>query len=466
LKPITLAAALLVSLALAAAVGLALGRAPAETADAGPPAAEATSRGQIRALEARVDELSREQASLRAELSFLRSQTVSPIDAAVSSPGWRTPETEPAQPTPLWYLERYEKSFDDGGGGSEYFRLAVAAYARELYEPIETRISDESRPLILRQHLVGILGEGGFKGDGRVMGLLAAIVGDSAESELAQEALSALGSVGDARAVPLLEPEIWDIRWPDLQLKAIELGLAFAGEDGNAFLLRLMRSAPSDAQFIPLIGMLRTSELPTALESFQVASRESQPVRLAAALHIDRFRGPEFTAFIDAWAAVERDPDVQAALGRARDQQLETPTWSAARATGPPDANPGSDDPHAWASQRGDMGDQWLELTYAPSRRASGVRIFEVNAAGAVTAVIGFDEQGVDHALWSGVDPTVTPGVLELSFPTTPFAVSRLRIVLDTNRTPDWNEIDAVELYGPDGRAWASQAVASSEYGH
>jgi len=142
LKPITPAAALLVSLALAAAVGLALGRAPAETADAGPPASEATSRGQIRALEARVDELSREQASLRAELSFLRSQTVSPIDAAVSSPGWRTPETEPAQPTPLWYLERYEKSFDDGGGGSEYFRLAVAAYARELYEPIETRISD------------------------------------------------------------------------------------------------------------------------------------------------------------------------------------------------------------------------------------------------------------------------------------------------------------------------------------
>jgi len=138
------------------------------------------------------------------------------------------------------------------------------------------------------------------------MGLLAAIVGDSAESELAQEALSALGSVGDARAVPLLEPEIWDIRWPDLQLKAIELGVAFAGEDGNTFLLRLMRSAPSDAQFIPLIGLLRTSELPTALESFQVASRESQPVRLAAALHIDRFRGPEFTAFIDAWAAVDR----------------------------------------------------------------------------------------------------------------------------------------------------------------
>jgi hypothetical protein len=37
--------------------------------------------------------------------------------------------------------------------------------------------------------------------------------------------------------------------------------------------------------------------------------------------------------------------------------------------------------------------------------------------------------------------------------------------VLDTSR-PGWNEIDAVELVGPDGRAWAVRAVASSNYGH
>jgi hypothetical protein len=112
------------------------------------------------------------------------------------------------------------------------------------------------------------------------------------------------------------------------------------------------------------------------------------------------------------------------------------------------------------------MGEQWIELQYAPALRASSVRIFEVNAAGAVTAVVGLDERGGRHELWSGPDPTATPGVFEVSFPVTPFAVSRLRVVLDTNRTPGWNEIDAVELCGPDGRAWASHAVASSEYGH
>jgi len=35
--------------------------------------------------------------------------------------------------------------------------------------------------------------------------------------------------------------------------------------------------------------------------------------------------------------------------------------------------------------------------------------------------------------------------------------------VLDTNRTPGWNEIDAVELIGG-GAQWAKQATASSTY--
>ena len=39
-----------------------------------------------------------------------------------------------------------------------------------------------------------------------------------------------------------------------------------------------------------------------------------------------------------------------------------------------------------------------------------------------------------------------------------------LRVELDTNRSNGWNEIDAVELVGPDGRQWAAHARASSSY--
>jgi hypothetical protein len=111
------------------------------------------------------------------------------------------------------------------------------------------------------------------------------------------------------------------------------------------------------------------------------------------------------------------------------------------------------------------MGVQWLELDYLPPRRASQVRIFEVCVPGALASVTALDERGSAHVLWSGMDPTTTPGVFELDLPLTSFRVKTLRLTLDTDRRPGWSEIDAVELVGPDGRAWASAARASSTFG-
>jgi hypothetical protein len=252
---------------------------------------------------------------------------------------------------------------------------------------------------------------------------------------------------------------------PELQRHAIDLIAARAGPEANALLYQLMLGAPDDALLAHLVGALSSSQPLTAFDAFQFASQGSKPVRLAAAHAIGQFRGPQFEALVDAWAAVETDPEVLAALGRARDQQRSVPRWSAAQAAGPPDAGADRDDPHAWASREADMGEQWLELAYTPPLRASGLRIFEVNAPGAVTRVVGYDENGGEHVLWSGTDPTPVPGVFELSFATTSFRVAGIRVILDTDRTSGWNEIDAVELIGPDGRAWASSASASSEYG-
>jgi hypothetical protein len=43
--------------------------------------------------------------------------------------------------------------------------------------------------------------------------------------------------------------------------------------------------------------------------------------------------------------------------------------------------------------------------------------------------------------------------------------VRSLRLTLDTDRRPGWSEIDAVEIDGPDGRAWASAARARGSFG-
>lgn len=214
-----------------------------------------------------------------------------------------------------------------------------------------------------------------------------------------------------------------------------------------------------------LVKLLRADDLEAALDAFHAASTMEKGVRLAAASHVGEFRNEAFRAFVDEWIAREPDDDVRAALGAARRKASEVPGWHALQATGAPNADPARDDRNAWAWSRGDVGEQWLELAYETPLRASAVRIFEVNSAGAVARVVGIEPGGARHLLWEGLDPTATPGVLEVRFATTAFRIARVLVVLDTDRAPGWNEIDAVELVGPDGRAWADGGSASSSYG-
>ena len=137
----------------------------------------------------------------------------------------------------------------------------------------------------------------------------------------------------------------------------------------------------------------------------------------------------------------------------------------ALRATGPPDATADEDDPNAWATKVADGGTQWIELLYDPPRVATSVTIHEVNVAGAVAEVLVRPQDGAWRTVWSGTDPTEHPGAFLVAFPRTSFPVHAVRVVLDTDRRAGWNEIDAVELSGPDGSAYAVHARASSTYG-
>ncbi len=431
-------------------------------AHAQPPAFEVE---RWRELEQRIEALTSDVELLRIEIDRIGSaRHVEPLPPSEPVATGQA-DREPGQPTPLWYLDQYERSFDAGGEGSEYFRLAVDAYSRELLVPIESRVRSHGKPLAFRVQLVAIVGGPRFVHHGRVIALLLWTIANTREKSLIAQALESLETVGDAAAYRALAALVWQMLDHDLQRHAIDLIAARAGPESNALLYQLMLGAPDDAMLAHIVGALSSSQPLTALDAFRFASQASKPVRLVAAHAVGNFRGPEFEAFVEGWAAAETDPEVLAALGRAREKQRSVPQWSAQQALGPPDAGADRDDPRAWATREADMGEQWLELGYSPPLRASGLRIFEVNAPGAITRVIGHDEQGGEHLLWSGTDPTTAPGLFELSFPATSFRVTRIRLILDTSRTSGWNEIDAVELLGPDGRVWASSASASSEYG-
>jgi hypothetical protein len=82
-----------------------------------------------------------------------------------------------------------------------------------------------------------------------------------------------------------------------------------------------------------------------------------------------------------------------------------------------------------------------------------------------VRSVVAIDEDGGEHTVWAGTDPTTAPGVFELPIATTSYRVARVRLTIDTEHSPGyWEEIDTVELLGPDGRAWPVGATASSCY--
>lgn len=140
------------------------------------------------------------------------------------------------------------------------------------------------------------------------------------------------------------------------------------------------------------------------------------------------------------------------------------PSWHARQAIGPPDAQPG-DHANAWASQAADGGQEWLLLHYDQAVAAREVRIHENHNPGAVAKVTAVDDQGQETELWVGVAPAKPePHVFTVTVP--PVKTRRLKIYLDTARIPGWNEIDAVELVGIDGkRQWAVDARASTSYG-
>ena len=142
--------------------------------------------------------------------------------------------------------------------------------------------------------------------------------------------------------------------------------------------------------------------------------------------------------------------------------------WSPGQATGPPDTPTGGDQVTAWASQTPDGQAEWLVLDYAEAVVPRKLRVYEIYGTGAVNCVTVFDAGGNEVEAWSGVDPAPrgrTIATSEIPLATGGVATKRVKIYLDSPNVPNWNEVDAVGLVGPDDRVqWAVAAEASSTY--
>ena len=450
MKPL-LAIVLVLAAALVAALATAWSMSSAPPAPGSPDVAATQTldelRAELAAIVRRIEALERAPAVATVERS--KAQALEPPPQPASGPAGAD-----------WYLEQYVLSFATDVQGSEYFRLAVEAYVADLVTPIAALVRDAGRPVGLRIALANMLGKKQFDLPEVVDALLAAVQ-PPAPDALALRAIAALARIGSTSALPGLEATLPSLREQAVREAALSLLVELSGDAANEALLRLFQRAPDDAMRRALIRLLNGAELQSALLLLRAASGAEQPVRLDAARKVGEFDEPAFDAFAAEWRQVERDAQVIAALGGARPK--EAAGWSARQATGAPDADPRQDDRKAWASKNPDMGLQWLQLTYATPTRANAVRVFEVNSPGAVAEVLARAADGSWITLWRGQANGGGQPLL-IQFPLTSFPVATIRLVLDTDRTPSWNEIDAVELIGPGSSQWASRASASSTY--
>lgn len=410
--------------------------------------------------------LEAEVARLRAELEALRRELAARPSVLREPTGGASVTAVPVAPDdPSAYLERYVASFANGGTGAEFFRLAVVAWAPELVDAIGALVLDPRSDPRLRAQLVLVLGDTRLARDERVTSLLVRLLAAGGDARAVQAALGVLAERTDARTALALESALWAIE-PGLRPVVLKMIARGAGSATNAALLRLLATAPDDAARALVVARLQPDDWTNALAALEQASGEAAvEIRLAAAEALAAFGSREAMAFGDAWRGRETDARVLAALSRARNASAKVPSWHPMRAAGPPDADPAQDDPNAWASAEPEMGEQWLELAYDPPLAAHAARVHEVNVAGCVARIEAIDTRGATLVVWNGPDPLTTPGVLAVSFPPTPVPLRALRLVLDTDRRPGWCEIDAVELVGPERRAWATSATASSYFG-
>jgi len=139
--------------------------------------------------------------------------------------------------------------------------------------------------------------------------------------------------------------------------------------------------------------------------------------------------------------------------------------WGPEQATGAPNTPTAGDLPTAWASLHPDGGTEWLQVEFDKPVEVAEVLIRETFNPGAISKVVAVDTGNKETTIWEGQAPTSAAPTEMVVKASSPVSSNKIKIYLDSNRVPGWNQIDAVQLVGKDGsRQWAQAATASTTY--
>lgn len=138
--------------------------------------------------------------------------------------------------------------------------------------------------------------------------------------------------------------------------------------------------------------------------------------------------------------------------------------FTAAMATGAPDAGHGGLQPNTWMPDQRRYGQtNWLELDYATPQTINKISVHSSQPLmpSGFIALKGISGTNLVRLPLSAGRSTGSGWVTEFSFPTTREPAKTVR--LDFERTSPYNiSVDAVQISGPSGSQWAADARASS----
>ncbi len=141
----------------------------------------------------------------------------------------------------------------------------------------------------------------------------------------------------------------------------------------------------------------------------------------------------------------------QWAVDAVASSQYGDDSYAASQATGPRDTFQAGDYPTAWASSEADGGEQALELIYQYPVTPYAVEVYESYNPSAIVAVELYDAASDAWIVaWEGqavqAEEQYQINLYELE--SVGVKTDRIRLVLDTDAIPGYNEIDAVQLFG------------------
>ena len=148
--------------------------------------------------------------------------------------------------------------------------------------------------------------------------------------------------------------------------------------------------------------------------------------------------------------------------------QYSASGWAASQVLDLPDTPSYGDQSTAWAPQSpGGAGiTEFISVGFEVPVFASGATIRETFGNGFVQRIDAIDLRGLAHTVWTGTDGSapLTAAEFAISWKPTTFAVSGLKVFVDTGSSDSWEEVDAIQLLGrvapiPEPGSWALMAA-------